>query len=83
MSRHEVYYQPLPVPCACGLREAYWHGPKDGIREYCCERCWNLRECVAALKALVNVFDPDRQSIYRFAQPQIEQARTAIANVEG
>ncbi len=28
------------IPCACGSREPYWHGPKDGAREYCCDACW-------------------------------------------
>ena len=71
------------VPCHCGSRDAYWHGQEDGEREYCCDRCWNLRECLAALKALVSIFDPDTQAIYRFARPQIEAARAAIAKAEG
>jgi len=26
------------IPCACGSRNAYWHG--DIRREYCCDECW-------------------------------------------
>jgi len=43
MSRHEQYYQPRAVPCECGSMEAYWHGPKEGQREYCCDACWRKR----------------------------------------
>lgn len=31
------------VPCECGSSDAYWHGPEDGLREYCCDRCWRIR----------------------------------------
>jgi len=27
------------IPCDCGSREPYWHGP-EGRREYCCDACW-------------------------------------------
>ncbi len=27
------------VPCECGSRESYWHGPV-GLRVYCCDACW-------------------------------------------
>jgi hypothetical protein len=44
MGRHEHYYQPRVVPCECGSRDAYWHGPEDGAREYCCDDCWKRRQ---------------------------------------
>lgn len=31
------------VPCECGSREAYWHGPPEGMRDYCCDACWKRR----------------------------------------
>lgn len=32
------------VPCDCGSREPYWHGPEDGgLRVYCCDQCWKRR----------------------------------------
>lgn len=71
------------VPCECGSTGAYWHGPEDGAREYYCDRCWDLRECLAALRALVDIFNPDTQAIYAFAKPEIETARQLIAKAEG
>lgn len=47
--RHEVYYHQRVVPCECGSHEAYYHGPEDGRREYCCDKCWKY-----------NPFNPDR-----------------------
>lgn len=41
------------IPCACGSREAYWHGPEDGARAYCCDPCWQAqlrREALAAYR---------------------------------
>lgn len=35
------YYAQRPPPCPCGSREAYWHGPEDGLREFLCDACWN------------------------------------------
>lgn len=83
MSRHETYYQQRPVPCECGSHDAYWHGPEQGLREYCCDDCWDKRECVKALRSLVNTFDPDKQAIYEFARPQIEKAKHVIDETEG
>jgi len=34
---------PKYVPCECGSTEAYWHGPEHGLREYCCDPCWDRR----------------------------------------
>ena len=28
------------LPCDCGSRDAWWHGPEDGLRVYCCAPCW-------------------------------------------
>jgi hypothetical protein len=33
---------PFYIPCHCGSREVYWHGPETAIRVYCCESCWEL-----------------------------------------
>lgn len=33
------YAQPI-IPCDCGSPEPYWHGPKGGLRIYCCDDCW-------------------------------------------
>ncbi len=27
------------VPCRCGSRDARWHGPEDGLRQYGCDKC--------------------------------------------
>jgi hypothetical protein len=41
MARGFYNYNALSiVPCPCGSREPYWHGPEDGRREYCCDECW-------------------------------------------
>lgn len=40
MSNQANYYAQKVIPCECGSREPYWHGPKDGLREYCCDACW-------------------------------------------
>lgn len=37
------YYSPKIVPCECGSADAYWHGPEDGLREYCCDFCWRKK----------------------------------------
>jgi hypothetical protein len=37
-------------PCDCGHPDAYWHGPRDGQREYMCKGCWHVRQAVALLK---------------------------------
>jgi len=34
------YYAPTVIPCECGSKEPYWHGPEDGDRHYCCDPCW-------------------------------------------
>ncbi len=44
------------IPCECGSRDAYWHGPvsrwwktsEGGVREYSCDACW--RKSQAARK---------------------------------
>lgn len=44
------------VPCECGSSEAYWHGPPEGIRVYCCNVCWVAKkargDCDDAVDAL-------------------------------
>ena len=47
MSRHEVYYRQRVVPCECGSTDPYWHGPATGVREYCCDACWERRKADA------------------------------------
>jgi len=42
--RHGVYYSPKAVPCECGSTDAYWHGPEDGARVYCCDACWCVKD---------------------------------------
>jgi hypothetical protein len=43
------------VPCECGSRDAYWHGPENGTREYACDPCW---ERIQAIRALWGVRRP-------------------------
>lgn len=43
MTRHERYYGPRAVPCACGSHEAYWHGP-DAYRTYSCDACYEIQQ---------------------------------------
>lgn len=31
---------PRRPKCTCGA-EADWHGPRDGRRQFCCDRCWD------------------------------------------
>lgn len=31
---------PMEQPCDCGSPDAYWHGPEEGLRRYCCDPCW-------------------------------------------
>ena len=45
------------VPCPCGSPEPYWHGPEDGLREYCCDVCWARRKLEDAQRA----FDEAKQ----------------------
>lgn len=45
-----AYYAQRVVPCECGSREAYWHGPEDGLREYACDPCWQRMEEIRAMK---------------------------------
>jgi hypothetical protein len=35
-----TYYAQKIIPCDCGSTEPYWHGPVDGLRDYCCDKCW-------------------------------------------
>jgi len=50
VSRHEVYYSPGYVPCACGAGVGYFRSWNDGeSKHYACERChliaWVRRWC--------------------------------------
>jgi len=40
-------------------------------------------ELLEALEEMVRIFNPDKQGIYEFARPQIEQARAIIKKVRG
>jgi hypothetical protein len=44
MSAGEYYAQRI-TPCECGSLEPYWHGPKIGLRVYCCDACWERGGC--------------------------------------
>lgn len=43
MSKSSNYSVLRIVPCECGSTDAYFHGPEDGLREYCCDSCWAVR----------------------------------------
>lgn len=33
----------LSPACDCGHPDAYWHGDRNGQREYMCKSCWDLK----------------------------------------
>lgn len=49
------------VPCTCGSRDAYWHGPKEGLREYMCSACYAARSPTGRL----SISKPNPQVIRR------------------
>ena len=60
--RHGVYYAPGIVPCQCGSREPYWHGPEHGRRDYCCDACWRRLQEARGTRTAADVED-DRRGI--------------------
>lgn len=31
-------------PCDCGEANACWHGPRNGHRQYMCDKCWKEKQ---------------------------------------
>ena len=44
-----TYYAQRVIPCECGSRDAYWHGPEHGSRVYACDSCWERMQGIASL----------------------------------
>jgi len=61
------------VPCACGSHDAYWHGPEDGARVYCCDVCAMTIERIADQVAREILADPD----FRAEMQQLTAQRVA------
>lgn len=56
------------VPCDCGSREVYWHGPEGGGgRVYCCDPCWSKHAWNDARGPALRVFLIERKQVIAVA----------------
>ena len=64
---------------------AYWHGPEEGARVYCCDACWPLMpgsgtrwpDDVAAAAALTAASEQEKPSAAAVSEAQVDAALKA------